>query len=126
MASFILEIVMVVSLGIVLYLFARALPRVDDVFISPQDAKLKTNPMSVYLEKIDGWLKIFLEKLLRRIKVLLLKLDNIVSEKLNKFKKEQQKEIKLPSDEVEKEKKEERISDAGEINEIGAEDTESD
>lgn len=120
MTSFILEIIMVVSLGVVLYLFARALPRVDDVSISSQDAKFNSNKLSVYLEKIDEWLKIVFEKFLRRVKVLLLKLDNIVSKKLNKFKKEPQKEMKLLSDEI-AEKKEEKEGRKEEKEEGGGE-----
>lgn len=108
MTSFILEIIMVASLGVVLYLFARALPRVDDVLVSPEDKKLRTHWLTVYLEKADEWLKVVFEKFLRRVKVLLLKLDNIVSKRLNKFKKEPQKEMKLPSDEVIEKKEEEK------------------
>lgn len=108
MTSFILEIIMVASLGVVLYLFARALPRVDDVLVSPGDKKLRTHWLTVYLEKADEWLKVVFEKFLRRVKVLLLKLDNIVSKRLNKFKKEPQKEMKLPSDEVIEKKEEEK------------------
>ena len=52
-----------------------------------------------YLEKFDEWLKIFFEKFLRRVKVWILKLDNVVSERLSRFKKEVPKDLKLQREE---------------------------
>lgn len=96
--KFILEIILMLALGVILYLFARALPRVSDTDVSPQK-ELKIHWLSPLLERIDEKLKAFLERLFRRLKVVILKLDNFVSTKLNKFKKEELKEIGLPVEE---------------------------
>ena len=82
------------SLGAVLYLSARALPRIDDRN-SPLPGTLKTSWIVGYLEKIDEFSKARAEKILRRLKVWVLKLDNYVSGRLNHFKKEAPKENKL-------------------------------
>ncbi len=102
MLSFVLEITVFVSLSAVVYLLARTLPRVDDSVLKKDPMEFKTHWMTGYLEKFDEWLKMFLEKFLRRLKVWILKFDNIVSEKINKFKKETPKDLKLS---VEEEKK---------------------
>jgi len=91
MVKFILQTVILISLGIILYLAARTLPR-----ISEEDTSAASTPQphrfTIHLEKIDEWLKFFLEKFLRRMRVLIMKIDNIVSGWLNRFKKEPQKE----------------------------------
>lgn len=83
------------ALGVILYLTARALPRVNDVDTTPVKEP-ELHWLTPVLEKADEKLKRFLERLFRRLKVVILKLDNFVSGKLNKFKKEEQKEISLP------------------------------
>ncbi len=91
MLKFLLEIVIVCAFGVVVYLFTRMLPRIDDAHIASKEEKMKGDALSVYLEKIDEWLTIMFEKFLRRVKVWILRLDNLVNEQLNKFKKEPQK-----------------------------------
>ncbi len=93
MFKFILEIIIVCVLGFIVYLFARALPRVDDSGESDSSIKIKGDTLSPYLEKIDEWISAVFEKFLRRAKVWVLKLDNLVSTELNKFKREPQKEV---------------------------------
>lgn len=88
--KFVLEIIIFISLGGVLYLLVRALPRVDDQVFN-QPTEIKTHWFSIYLEKIDRWLKALLERWLRRLRVIILKFDNTVSRKLNTFKKEEPK-----------------------------------
>lgn len=108
MLQFVFEMLIVLSLSVVLYLFARTLPRVSDELEVKNELRFKEHWFVSYLEKTDEWLKIILEKLLRRIKVWILKLDNVVSDKLGKFKKESQKDTKqLP---VGEEKKENTLS----------------
>ncbi len=86
------------ALGVVLYLMARALPRVDDTETT-SDKVPELHWFTPILEKIDERLKRFLERSFRRLKVVILKLDNFVSGKLNKFKKEEPREISLPVEE---------------------------
>jgi hypothetical protein len=109
MFKFILEIIIVCSLGVIVYLFARALPRVDDVDGSDESLKMKGDALSPYLEKIDGWISAVFEKFLRRAKVWVLKLDNLVSTELNKFKREPQKEVGFNDGEAKKPSEEEPV-----------------
>ncbi len=88
MALFLLEIVMVVSLGVVLYLLARTLPRVSDTDTSPTPEAPAPHWLMERLEKLDEEIIFVAEKLLRRVRVGLLKLDNTLTRKLKRFKKE--------------------------------------
>ncbi len=99
MFSFILEIIIFVSLSVIVYLLARTLPRIDDSAITKDPLEFRTHWLMAYLEKFDEWLKIFFEKFLRRVKVWILKLDNVVSERLSRFKKEVPKDLKLQREE---------------------------
>ena len=87
---------MMLSLGTILYLLARALPRVNDQEIKEKSASSQPHWFNTYLEKADEWLKAYLEKFLRRIRVWILKLDNFVAHRLNRFKKETPREPILP------------------------------
>jgi len=78
---------MMISLGVVLYIVARALPRIEEVEKESSEAS-PTPRIVVYLEQADEKLLVILEKALRRIRVVLLKLDNTVSQKLRRFKQE--------------------------------------
>lgn len=95
MAKFLSEIIIMLALGVVLYLMARALPRVDDIETTPSKA-LELHWFTPILEKIDERLKRFLERLFRRLKVVILKLDNFVSARLSKVKREEPREVGLP------------------------------
>jgi hypothetical protein len=88
MTSFILQSLMMLSLGVVLYLLARALPRIDDSELNPPVRNIHHQRLTAYLEKIDGWINYFLERFLRKLRLFLMKLDNTVSQKLGKFKKD--------------------------------------
>ncbi len=94
MLNFILNTIVLLSLGIIIYLFARALPRVNDA--DGEVKPLRPHWLTVYLEKTDVWLDARSEKILRRLKIWVLKLDNWVSQKLNKFKKAEPKETIIP------------------------------
>lgn len=91
MLKFLLEIIIICAFGIILYLFARALPRMKDIDGELSEERVKSDALSVYLEKIDEWITMVMEKFLRRAKIWVLKLDNLVSTQLNKFKKEPEK-----------------------------------
>ena len=86
MLKFILEILIMLSLGAILYIIARVMPRIDDRELAT--VTLKTHWIAVYIEKIDRRLKSILEKTLRRSGIVILKLDNWVNKKLGKLKKE--------------------------------------
>ncbi len=88
MYDFILQIFIMVSLGTVIFLVARVLPRISET--APVSApRAKANLLSSFpFEKIDVAVNAFLEKMLRKIKLILMKLDNTVSKLLKKFKKD--------------------------------------
>ena len=83
MAMFVFTILLMVSLGVVLYLMVRALPRVAE---EPAEKKsfLDRWAHSEIPEKIDAAFNGFLLKFLRRVKVYALKFDNAVSAGLRK------------------------------------------
>jgi len=81
-----------VSLGAMIYLIGRAVPRVsDEVGGGESMTKFDRLLSSMRFEKVDVLLNNFLEKLLRKVKLLLMKLDNTTNNYLNKVKK-----FKLP------------------------------
>jgi hypothetical protein len=80
-------------LSVILYLMAKAIPRISD---EPDNGPANRSHLMIYIEMLDEILKAFLEKVLRQFRVWLLKLDNFIGQKLNRFKKEVPKETKLP------------------------------
>lgn len=73
-----------------IYLIARAAPRVSDEAIGEiikHSTKFDKLFSFLQLEKIDPILHNFLEKLLRKIKLVLMKFDNIANNYLDKVKK---------------------------------------
>ena len=69
----------------VLFLFARALPRIDDTnTVAPRIPQVP-HWIIGYIERCDEFLLSAFEKFLRRLRVMLLKVDNAVSEKLKQF-----------------------------------------
>ena len=75
-----------VSLGVILYLVAKTLPRIDDRELDA--SALKTHWVTTYLEKFDEKFKYYSEKMLRRSGIIILKLDNLINKKLNQLKRE--------------------------------------
>ena len=93
MFRFIVQTFIMLSLGGMLYLMAKALPRVSD---EEHADYLRQSRLMEYLEILDEFLKSFFEKILRRLRVWLLKLDNMITKKLDRFKKNGVKEVKPP------------------------------
>jgi hypothetical protein len=85
MYNFILQTVLMLSLGTIIYLMARAIPRVGDE-VSEPTTKIDRWLNSLRLEKFDVLLGNFLEKALRKAKLILMKLDNVTSNYLDKIK----------------------------------------
>jgi len=87
MYDFILQIIVMLSLGAVIYLMARAVPRVTEMEVTVRepnyfDKLLKKLP----LEKIDAFLSSVFEKFLRKSKVFILKADNSLTRHLHNLK----------------------------------------
>lgn len=76
-----------IGLGIMIYLVGRAVPRVSDDASSRSLIKTIRPFGDLTLEKVDLALNSFLEKTLRKAKLLILRLDNAISGYLDKVKK---------------------------------------
>lgn len=80
MYDLILQLSLIISLSIMIYLLARSVPRV-------KDEELATIPIQSYFDqwiakipisKIDVWFNMFMAKFLRRLRIIVLKLDNLL------------------------------------------------
>ena len=87
MYDFIVHIILVTSLAIMIYLLARALPRVTDEHgVMPAgffDRLVDRLP----LQRIDVAISDVLEKTLRKFKILVLKLDNAINRSIEQVRK---------------------------------------
>ena len=96
MLAFVLNLIIMISLGIILYLVARTLPRIDgEVQQNGSNGKLGMFEKwiaSEMPEKVDEFISNFLMKTLRKVKVFLLKIDNNLSKHLKKIKPQSGKE----------------------------------
>ena len=91
MYNFVLQTVMFVSLGIVVLLVARALPRVPDRG-TPQQTRMhsffdRMISKRIPLDKLDSFAQSFSEKVLRKTKVIVMKTDNFVDDHLDRVKR---------------------------------------
>jgi len=75
-----------VSLGAILYLVARSLPRIEENQDGQKTGILDRWASSEIPERIDAVLNGFVEKLLRKLKVILLKVDNSLAKHIKKVK----------------------------------------
>lgn len=85
MYDFILQLFLVGSLAVMVYLMARSLPRVEgagerSAFLDYLGKWARKIPVT----KIDSSLSNYLEKTLRKIKIFVLKIDNVINKRLNK------------------------------------------
>lgn len=87
MAEFILQLVLVVSGGVLLYLVARTLPRLDETDPTPGPRHMLPEWVMHYLERADEELIAFFERIVRLLRVALMKFDNTLGEKMRKLKK---------------------------------------
>jgi hypothetical protein len=78
------------SLGTMIYIIARTVPRIGDE-VSEEIIRPKTKFDRLFassrFEKLDVIFNNFVEKLLRKVKLLLMKLDNFTTSYLDKVKK---------------------------------------
>lgn len=87
MAEFILQLVLVASAGVLLYLVARTLPRLDETDPTPGPRHMLPEWAMHYLERADEELIAFFERIVRVLRVLLMKFDNTLGEKMRKLRK---------------------------------------
>ena len=89
MYNFVLHISFMLGLAVMIYLMARAVPRISD---EAMETAFKQNPLerwwrSIPLERLDAMGGVLLEKTLRKLKLGIMKLDNAVGSGLEKAKK---------------------------------------
>ncbi len=95
--SLLLEVIIFVSLGAMVLILARALPRVEDESMAARrERKLGEKSAILPLEKIDAAINVFLHKTLRKLKVFVMKIDNAISDKLRSFNKKETAPKALP------------------------------
>lgn len=87
MYNFILQTATVVSLGVVIYLLSRAVERSGEIPASEPN-RFDKFMAKLPLAKIDAALNSFFGKFLRKSKVVVMKVDNLLNEYINKLKKE--------------------------------------
>ena len=80
-----------VALGAMIYLFVRSLPRVAEENSAEHRGIIDRLAASEFPEKIDAALTGFLAKFLRKLKVVLLKIDNALTAWLKKVKNGEEK-----------------------------------
>jgi len=89
MFQFIITNILMLSLGTILYLLVRSLPRIDESEAnSANESLIERWVASEIPERVDDLIKTFTGKLLRKFKVFLLKIDNLLTERLKKIKNE--------------------------------------
>jgi hypothetical protein len=98
MVNYLLEVFIMASAGLILYLFVRALPRVDDADLEAKPKPGLPQWLHEYLERLDEWLLGVVEKFLRRTRLGILKVDNTLAEKMHRFRKGPAKEGGFPAD----------------------------
>lgn len=79
MYELILQLVLMTSLAVVVYLMAIAVPRVED----NGEKNGGNGATSIPLDKLDAFFGKTRDKVLRRIKVVVMKTDNFISRQLN-------------------------------------------
>lgn len=87
MYDLILQVIIMLSLAAMIYLVARVVPRVSEM-AAPANQKNYLDGLvrKIPFEKIDAFLNSLVAKILRKAKILVLKLDNLISHNLGKFK----------------------------------------
>ncbi len=88
MYSLVLQIIVFSSLGFVIYLMARALPRVNDNVAPPRGPNFFDRWIAkVPMAEIDQNINSFLAKFLRKLKIVVMKVDNFINHRLGKLSK---------------------------------------
>ncbi len=80
--NFILQIVFFVGLGVVVYMIARGIPDAPE---EQPRGRFGRWVSSLPFDRIDSAISAFIEKILRKTKVAILKLDNLITGYLNRI-----------------------------------------
>jgi len=86
MLEFFLINILFISFGVILYIIARSLPRINEENINAsKDNFLDKFIVSDFPHKIDSLINFYTVKFFRKFKVLLLRFDNYITERLKKM-----------------------------------------
>lgn len=89
MYDFILQISIILSISVIIYILARGVPRVTEVTTAfPRTSAIDRLISRLPLAKIDLALNAFSEKFLRKLKVFIMKIDNTINNWIGKIKKQ--------------------------------------
>lgn len=114
MSLFILELVFFISFGAIVFLFVRKLPYISDVSSEAPSVR-KTFLKAEWIDKVDRKLIDLLSKWLRKMKLMVMRLDNYVSRHIERIKNrhatnsDQQNILKEIEQEERKDEKSEEI-----------------
>lgn len=89
MFTFIITNIFLLSLAAILFMVARALPRIEALGEEIRQSPLEKWVTSGVPEKVDAFLNMFFAKLLRRSKVVIMRVDNLVTARLQNFAKKE-------------------------------------
>ena len=90
MFQFIVIIIFMFALGTTLYLVVRALPRIDERRAAHSPTTMLERWITSEMpEKIDRTVNAFFGKFIRRLKIVLMRIDNVLTERLKKIKTEE-------------------------------------
>ncbi|MEX2054244.1 MAG: hypothetical protein WD883_01750 [Candidatus Colwellbacteria bacterium] len=80
MQNLFLELTLLVSLAIIVYLMSAALPRIEEEDEGGEESEAKRSTLP--LDKLDQLLIKAKDKFLRKVKVVIMKADNFISRQL--------------------------------------------
>lgn len=126
MLPFIFEIAVFAGLAGVIVIALRALPRVSDEVFAESRSRIRTHELTLLLESADEMLKANFEKFLRKMKIVILKADNAVTEKIAKVTDNRTKEktsFVIPQAKEEKELPKFTITEEGRSNHVSTDST---
>ncbi|MDO8467314.1 MAG: hypothetical protein Q7S83_04215 [bacterium] len=84
----VLQIIVFSSLGLVIYMIARAIPRVPEEVSTHRRSSWVDRLMSkIPMSAIDDRLNSFIAKFLRKFRVIMMKIDNFINDRLGKLSK---------------------------------------
>jgi len=83
MYDLVLQLILMISLSVIVYIMAAAVPRVEG-HKGDDEESMSKNTVVLSLDKLDAYLEKLKDKVLRRIKLVVMRADNIISKELNK------------------------------------------
>lgn len=97
MYDLILQLAMVLSLSAIVYLLARALPRVRDEDVLVRGDYFERLVAKIPISKIDAWFALLIAKFLRRLRVIILKFDNVLHRSITSAHRSHNGHVSRPS-----------------------------